>query len=66
MKDSHNQSPDGEVVFKGKLPRLVQETARCSVSNMHGPDAQQARCAGCRVPMQNILAIAIRVLPSSV
>jgi hypothetical protein len=66
VKDSHYQSPDGEGVFKGKLPRLVQETARCSVSDMHGKDAQQASCAGCRVPIQNILAIAIRVLPSSV
>ena len=63
MKDSHHQSPDGEDVFKGKLPRLVQETARCSVTDMHGKDAQQARCAGCRVPMQSILAIAIRVFP---
>lgn len=63
MKDSHHQSPDGVDVFKGKLLRLVQETARCSVSDVHGKDAQQARCAGCRVPIQNILATVIRVLP---
>ena len=66
MKDSHLQSPDGEDVFKGKLLRLVQETARCTVSDTHGRDGQQARYAGCRVPIQNILVIVIRVLPSSV
>ena len=63
MKDSHRQSPGGKDVFKGKLPRLVQETARCSVSDMHGKDAHQARCAGCRFRIQNILAIVIRVFP---
>jgi hypothetical protein len=61
VKDSHHQSPDGKDMFKGKLPHLVQETACCSVSDVHGKDAQQARCAGCRVPVQNILAIVIRV-----
>jgi hypothetical protein len=39
VKDSHHHSPDGEDVFKGKLPRLVQESARGSVSDMHGKDA---------------------------